>query len=629
MDDGCIRLLSASREDVDGVREAIEFEPGLNLIVGRPNTGKTSWLRLIDYTMGSTKDSPEDAIGDVLAQRYRSCTVSVRVAGVEYVLSRRWQEHGGRTRLYVNNRPTTPDEFSRFVLAEIDAPLIRYPKGNPYGGSWTTLSWRTLFRHMYRREDQWTELMPKQPEGEFHACLLEFCGLATAVFPPALAALVEKRRELEGLVSRRDNYVTTLASVTEELLGLNLPEGDLAAGALDQSLTALHAEMNALVVRRRQLLDGDGGTGTFAETEHRSWVDESNELVEVLAAMAGARDRLTELERMKHVLSGQVLTLRRALVSGRTLSPLKTTACPVCDMPVTPREGDTCYLCGGPHPTTPSIEEAAQRIEYELAQLQEELSENDELIEAINHSVRELQAHERVIRASSARGRAAEAASRTSARSDLDAALQQIDMSLGGLSAREQQLINVYNLLTQGESLAEQIASLEQRISVLENEIRDAQSEADFESASDKLSDGMNEYFMRLNAAAGDQLWPFENDSASIDLRKTNASALVEGRNYRSKLGGMLSLYFYIAYHYSLLRTSSMSGFNFPGLLILDFPPDRTAATLGLQLSGTEGFVLRPFLELMSSDPNLQVVATGHGYSGLQAHRVETRHVWV
>ena len=39
-------LASIERVAANGETERLSFEPGLNLLVGRPNTGKTIWLRV-------------------------------------------------------------------------------------------------------------------------------------------------------------------------------------------------------------------------------------------------------------------------------------------------------------------------------------------------------------------------------------------------------------------------------------------------------------------------------------------------------------------------------------------------------------------------------------------------------
>ena len=35
-----------------GNTEAIAFETGVNLLIGKPNTGKTQWLKIIDFLLG-------------------------------------------------------------------------------------------------------------------------------------------------------------------------------------------------------------------------------------------------------------------------------------------------------------------------------------------------------------------------------------------------------------------------------------------------------------------------------------------------------------------------------------------------------------------------------------------------
>lgn len=57
------------RVDRDGADEKLEFKPGVNLLVGMPNTGKTQWLRMLDFVLGDV-GKPEEAFDDALASKY-------------------------------------------------------------------------------------------------------------------------------------------------------------------------------------------------------------------------------------------------------------------------------------------------------------------------------------------------------------------------------------------------------------------------------------------------------------------------------------------------------------------------------------------------------------------------------
>lgn len=68
------------RSGANGLNEELLFTEGVNVIVGRPNTGKSKWLQMLDFTLGSDKQ-PEESFGEELAAKYDVCSVSVEVDG--------------------------------------------------------------------------------------------------------------------------------------------------------------------------------------------------------------------------------------------------------------------------------------------------------------------------------------------------------------------------------------------------------------------------------------------------------------------------------------------------------------------------------------------------------------------
>ncbi len=46
------QITRATRRRRNGGGESLTFKPGVNVIVGEPNTGKTRWLETIDFLLG-------------------------------------------------------------------------------------------------------------------------------------------------------------------------------------------------------------------------------------------------------------------------------------------------------------------------------------------------------------------------------------------------------------------------------------------------------------------------------------------------------------------------------------------------------------------------------------------------
>ena len=64
-----IRVERLERVTEEGRTEKLEFEAGLNTLVGRPNTGKTVWLRMLDYAFGD-RDAVEKSLSVEIAKKY-------------------------------------------------------------------------------------------------------------------------------------------------------------------------------------------------------------------------------------------------------------------------------------------------------------------------------------------------------------------------------------------------------------------------------------------------------------------------------------------------------------------------------------------------------------------------------
>jgi hypothetical protein len=166
-----------ARCPAQGPSDTLGFEPGVNVIVGPPNTGKTQRLKILDYLMGD--DSPiENSLADEIIEKYESAALTASIAGLDFTVERYWKKPGLKTKVIVGGEPLDTKDFSRRLLSLLDIPLVHYPQGDPYGPrAWPELGWRSLIRHMYRRQHFWNDLADKQPDSEQHACLMQFLEL--------------------------------------------------------------------------------------------------------------------------------------------------------------------------------------------------------------------------------------------------------------------------------------------------------------------------------------------------------------------------------------------------------------------------------------------------------------------
>jgi hypothetical protein len=213
-------LKTLERFPADRPTDRLEFQPGVNLIVGERDAGKTKWLSMLDYLFGDPA-TPVDAFGQTLAEKYESVkAVLVFSDGEEVTLERHWRLAKGLHKILVNGEPISSDKFDDFIFAKLGIPTIKFPKGNPFAekSGWQTLGWRSMFRCIYRQERFWSTFVDKQPDAETAACLLQFLGVADKQFPDSHEQLAIQMRQLQRLEGQRDAFEAVLHTVTLDLL---------------------------------------------------------------------------------------------------------------------------------------------------------------------------------------------------------------------------------------------------------------------------------------------------------------------------------------------------------------------------------------------------------------------------
>jgi hypothetical protein len=168
-----------TRKQDGSADESISLLPGANVVVGEPNTGKSKWLRTIDYLLGDDLSAPERTDPDDIFTKYHSAAALLIVSGEEVQVERRWTENRAMGKVFVNDEALALDEYRSTLMEKLSIPEVHYPQGNPYSPrSWPEVGWRSIMRHIYRRQKYWNDLADQQPEVEQHACLLQFLGVA-------------------------------------------------------------------------------------------------------------------------------------------------------------------------------------------------------------------------------------------------------------------------------------------------------------------------------------------------------------------------------------------------------------------------------------------------------------------
>jgi hypothetical protein len=518
-----------ARTKSDGEIEKLEFTDGVNAIVGAQNTGKSTWLRMLDFLMGDD-GSPNAKFDEILVLKYRAVSALIRLGDTTVELERTWSEDGSRSQICLNGDRIRVEDVQQLFLDSLKIPPLRYPQGNIYASdrTWPTLGWRSLLRHIYRRQDYWSDLVPQQPESEQHACILQFLGLAEYLFSSDLSSLTDKRRMLAHLVTRKEYFTELLQKLVPGLMDDEKLAKEVSPQAIAEAKERIETEVSALVAERAQLV-------TRVRDQFQVPSGRLNRLLEERTSTLNNRDarqrecfaiqgRLSELEQYKTNLSRELVRLARTDAAATVLEDLKVTHCPACDQSVEARSrsSDSCFLCGQLTLETEASKEASgRRLKFEREQIAAELAEANELLSVTQQELRQktsaVAEDERRVRDIEQTLRPFQAS--LSAIVPEEIAL--IDQRIGTLNARRQTVEALHGPLDASAKLGAEISQLQSEIKELESSIAKREDSVDFERAGDRLGEGFNIYLNAIRKADETSWTKTGEVSVSVSERRT------------------------------------------------------------------------------------------------------------
>ena len=621
------------RVTADGRTERLRFEPGLNTLVGRPNTGKTVWLTMLDYALGD-RDAVEKTLSAELAEKYSIIRAVLRLGDdTETVIERRWKEPGSKHKVYVDDHALSVNDFSAHLLPKLGIPVLHYPQGDPFSSrAWPELSWRTLFRHMFRRQDiGWGGVVERQPEGDQHACILQFLGVADAIYSDEYGNLVKLRKMRTALEARRENYLSTLNEISRDLLEMDAAAA-LTPGMIDQALLEIDQTLADLRVRRNETSEATlGQASTAAAAFLRRKAEERAEFInvqsEAVRELREAELRLASIGDYLRKVDAEKTRLERAQASGELFSDLRITNCPACDQPIRGSNDDaeSCFLCRRLLPdSSDDLGMARQRFAAGLQQLREESRESTQLQADLDGRVNELRRRVRVSTERLADLQADIERTRQPASVAFSEEVSQIDVEIGRLEERRKQWRRIADALNRREAISEEIRALQSKTTDLDAAVGRRSAVVDLTVAADALADGMNDY---LNLLSTFRAGAWSQPEVALWLTERQFRFTIGGDRWTSKLGGTLTLYFLLAYQFALLSLSNTAPYNYPGLTVLDMP----AELPDVELTDLENFAIEPFAKLLESDrmAGCQVIVAGSSFQELSgANKIELTHVF-
>lgn len=605
-----------------GEVESIPFENNVNLLLGSPHSGKTIWLQMLDYLLGDS-DSPEKTFGAEnkegipITEKYESASAEIIIGNKNYHIERRWHEYGMKTKVLVNGDEILESNFSEWILSELEIPQLHYPKGNPYSDqSWPKLSFRNLLRHVYRQEVYWSDIADKQPKSDQFATICLILGFAHKLFPDEYGVLVELNKQKMKYEVEQDEYKNMLDDFVRKMSPANENITVATEGVLKEKIISLKEELEEIDVKRKQIIEnGFRSLEGFEEESINRYdllleekMETQNDYEEIKDQIETISNRKSKLNDVRGKVSNEIKKLERAQASGDSLSDLRVTHCPACDQEVNDNivRDDICFLC---HQPTNSDDKDADddRLDFEVSQLTSEKQELEEMISGIkvdltnyNYQKRGLEENLRDINQKLDPIKSKVSSLVNSELSDLDSRKGQIREKIENF---ERLLTNVRDK----KDIQSKIDELTEKVNKLNIRIDELSADINFQSISSDLEEGMNEYINKINDR--EKVW--RHGRINFDIGEKGFNFFVGERKWTS-LSNNHTAYFLFAYHYGLMSLSDKREYNYPGLLIIDFPLE---LAVGEEIKGSENYLIEPFVDLSSNlESDHQIIFAGRNF---------------
>jgi len=193
-----------------------------------------------------------------------------------------------------------------------------------------------------------------------------------------------------------------------------------------------------------------------------------------------------------------------------------------------------------------------------------------------------------------------------------------LDRETGKITAELQQLDRILRSLRTREEINARTVQLEEEIAALDAEIKRMTPHINYGELGDLLSDRMNDY---LNAVNADSVSRWKTGRVSVSLRKDSFDLFLDKQPWTIRAGGTANYIVQIAYHYALLSLTKDNRYNYPGFLMMDFPPHFAKAD---DLRDSENYLLKPFVELCgrAEMKGAQAIIAGRAFDNLAGANV-------
>lgn len=565
-----LRLVGLKQFDRSGEITTIDLSSHIALLTGPRNSSKTTTLRMIDYCFGDD-DSARAAFGPDVSTRYAGVELEVELPTGRHTLRRSFtREFGSLTRIQVDDdQDLDPRQFSDWIMQELGWPSYQIPRGRipELATDLVPLSFRTLWRHVYRKEGSWLEFANQEQEFHRRAVLAFFLGLAGNRYSNVefeQAAAERRVKELEEQLAALDRLADeTVQRVAQEL---GLPA--TSTTTISQRDEELRAEAEELEASRQAVGRNLQASEGFVSKASNAFDRVSQQLAAVRIEAADLRETLEGYRVARSSSQGETIRLARAASSVELIAGLPVTLCPVCGQTPPhpnswPLSTGRCYLCD--QQVVADVRD--RRIHLEEEVVRREIVELDEIISRTDLELRAQETRgERLAKEREKLGRQLDQ-ERQGLLAPFVAELEEISRRIGAIEQQRAALAGLGGLLARRSQLVEELDRAYRAVDAASVAVRRLESfRAETHRRCSAFAARMSEFLMSLES----ERWQL----GRVAIAEEELAFYVGGGPWEVELGAESKILFLLSYHYALLHlTTDLGDVAYPpGLAVLDNP---------------------------------------------------------
>jgi FtsZ-binding cell division protein ZapB len=266
------------------------------------------------------------------------------------------------------------------------------------------------------------------------------------------------------------------------------------------------------------------------------------------------------------------------------------------------------------------------RLKFEADHLQDEVQEIKKLIDELLVTRESLLSEQRLAQEELYRVNEGLSATRRRAASIVVPNVTPLEMDIGRFAERIRQLRRIQSLLDAEKEMSATISRLENEIADHQTAVDHLTAHIDYSEAANFMSSEMYRYLSALNDDRANA-WSLQG-RLRWKIRRNSFDVTIGDNKWSTKVGGTLTLYFLLAYHYALFSMSNFPHRHYPGIAILDLPAKLDDGTV---IRDQENFILTPFIHLLSQPAysNCQLIVAGAAFENLEhVNRISFKNVW-